>query len=231
VPNSCRVLVASSDLLPALKERASEEGGELLAFTDAEALKALEAITRERPRVVMLERVFASTPRGSALIHRIKADPKLSETVVSIVTPDTDLKNLLQQSSEGNLPGVDAGGVVAGAAISPAADAKPLDQTGTRRDDRYKIKAKVNVLVDGNLASLVDLSIVGAQVVSATVLKPNQRVRMSLVDEEGTVRFRASVVWASFEIPPGGSPRYRAGLAFIDANSSAIDAYCSRHKA
>jgi len=214
-----------------LKERAGREGGELLTFTDADALKALEAITTKLPRVVMLERLFAATPRGSALIHRIKADPTLAETAIIIVTRDSDITSLLRRSFEGDASGGDAGSVVPAAAASPEVAAEPLDQTGTRRDDRFRIKAKVNVLVDGNLAALVNLSTTGAQVVSLTVLKPNQRVRMSLVDEEGTVRFRASVVWASFEIPQGGSPSYRAGLAFIDANSSAIDAYCLRHKA
>ena len=36
--------------------------------------------------------------------------------------------------------------------------------------------------VDGNPAALIDLSTVGAQVVSATVLKPNQRVRVIMGD-------------------------------------------------
>ena len=42
-------------------------------------------------------------------------------------------------------------------------------------------------MVDGNPATLVDLSTGGAQVLSATVLKPNQRVRVTLADERGTL--------------------------------------------
>lgn len=227
---SCTVLVATSDVLPALKERADREGDEILAFTDAEALKALEAITKTHPRVVALERLFAATPRGAALINRIKADPSLSDTDVMIVTRDSDFGSLLRPSSRMDTPGGDTGGLAAVAAAPPVAATTPLDQTGTRRAVRFRIRSRVNVLVDGNNASLVNLSTVGAQVVSPTVLKPNQRVRMSLVDEEGAVRFRASVAWASFEIPPEGSPQYRAGLAFIDANGAAVDEYCSRHK-
>jgi hypothetical protein len=85
-------------------------------------------------------------------------------------------------------------------------------------------------MVDGNQAALVDLSTIGAQVVTTSVLKPNQRVRMALQDDEATVRFNAAVAWASFEIPPKSGPRYRAGLQFIDANKDAVDAYCQRHK-
>jgi hypothetical protein len=88
----------------------------------------------------------------------------------------------------------------------------------------------MEVLVDGNQAVLVDLSTLGAQLVSATVLKPSQRVRMALFDAKGTVRFNAAVAWASFEIPPDSVPRYRAGIEFIDADPAAVDAYCARHK-
>jgi hypothetical protein len=78
------------------------------------------------------------------------------------------------------------------AAVAPA-PAAPLDQKGTRRAPRYNVAGSLDVMVDGNQALLVNLSTVGAQVLSPTVLKPNQRVRMLLSDAEGTVRFNASV--------------------------------------
>ncbi len=84
--------------------------------------------------------------------------------------------------------------------------------------------------MDGNVAILGDLSTIGAQVVSPTILKPNQRVRMALNDDLGNVRFNAAVAWASFEIPPSSGPRYRAGLAFVDADAPAVDAFCIRHR-
>jgi hypothetical protein len=89
------------------------------------------------------------------------------------------------------------------------------------------------VLIDGNQATLIDLSALGAQVVSLmslTVLKPNQRIRVWLSDPEGPIRMNATVAWASFEIPPASGPRYRAGIEFIDANAAVLEAYCSRHK-
>ena len=86
-PASCTVLIGAADLLPALKKR-TNESGELLTFTDAEALRALDVITKRRPQVVALERLFAATPRGAALINRIKADPALSRTEIRVVSPD-----------------------------------------------------------------------------------------------------------------------------------------------
>jgi hypothetical protein len=85
-------------------------------------------------------------------------------------------------------------------------------------------------MVDGNRATLVDLSTLGAQVVSTTVLKPNQRVRLALTDEHVSLRFNGAVAWASFEIPPNSGPRYRAGITFLDADSPSVGSFASRHK-
>ncbi len=222
---SCTVLIASPDLLPSLTQRAREANSELLAFSDADALRALEVITRRRPRVVALERLFAATPRGAALINRIKADPSLSQLEIRVVSHDSnDLRGSPRRSDEA---------AAAAAAVQPAgvgAPPAPLDQRGTRRAPRFTIAAGLEVMVDGNAAALVDLSTFGAQVVSATVLKPNQRVRVILTDEHGTLRCSGAVAWASFEIPPARGPRYRAGIEFVDASASAVDAFCARHK-
>ena len=52
---SATVLIASPEHLTVLKERNDLEGA--VAFTDAEALRALDVITRQKPGVVALERV------------------------------------------------------------------------------------------------------------------------------------------------------------------------------
>jgi hypothetical protein len=80
----------------------------------------------------------------------------------------------------------------------------------------------VEVLIDGSPATLIDLSVIGAQVISPTILKPNQRVRMILPDEERPIRCVAGVAWAAFEMPKSG-PRYRAGIEFFDAESGDLD--------
>jgi hypothetical protein len=226
-PAPCTVLIAAPDLLPTLERRAAPDDGELITFTDADALRALAEITRRRPRVVAIDRRFAATPRGSALINRIKADPALTDCELRIVSHDTvaaapaPLEDFAEPEP-GPEPVVEA----------PRLEKAPvIEFRGTRRAPRYRIAGTLDAMVDGTQASLVDLSVIGAQVVSPIVLKPNQRVRMSLQDHEGTVRFNASVAWASFEIPPNSGPRYRAGLEFIDADGTAIDAYCLRHKA
>jgi hypothetical protein len=226
----CAVLIGGADVLSALKERASDLDGELLAFTDADALIALEVITKRRPKVVALERVFAATPRGTALINRIKADPTLDHAEIRVISHDSDYARVLPRAAAPAVTTADAAAGSAAPGASAAPPAPALDQRGTRRAPRYRIRGQVEILVDGNVATLVDLSSVGAQVVSPTILKPNQRVRMALTDDLGNVRFNAAVAWASFEIPPNSGPRYRAGLAFVDADAPAVDAFCNRHR-
>ncbi len=230
---SCTVLIAAPDLLPVLKQRAAESDTttEILTFADADALRALEAITRRKPAVIALERMFASTPRGAALINRIKADPALIESEIRVVSPDTDYTRIAAKRSPQPPSHGGGGAATATAAAEVAVPTQPLDHYGTRRAPRFKLAGIVDVLVDGNTATLVDLSTVGAQVLTASVLKPNQRIRMALTEESGAIRFNASVAWAKFEIPPQSGPRYRAGIEFLDASTTAVGEFCERHKA
>lgn len=206
------VIVAAPEYLAALQEQG--EFADALAFTDAEALKALEAITRDRPNVIALERQFAGTSRGAALIKRIKADPKLRKCEIRVVSHEDGSEEITQSEP---------------AASNSEAAAVKLDQRGTRRAPRVKIVEGVEVLIDGSPATLIDLSVVGAQVISLTILRPNQRVRMVLPDEERPIRFVAGVAWAAFEMPKSG-PRYRAGIEFFDAESGNLDRFIDQNK-
>ncbi len=219
----CIVVIASPDVLPKLTKRASHPETDVLSFTDADALRALEVITKRKPTVVGLERAFAATPRGAALINRIKADPSLATCDLRVVAYDAEFAQPSGKKGAGAAPAAAGNGTA-------AAPAAALDHHGTRRVPRVRIGGLVDMVVDGNQAEIVDLSTLGAQVVSPTILKPNQRVRIALADEDGTVRFNAAVAWAAFEIPPNKGPRYRAGLEFADAPPDALQGYCERHK-
>jgi hypothetical protein len=222
------ILIAPAEVLPALSARLVESAPGLQTFPDTDALRALEAITKSRPSLVMLERRFSLTSRGAALIARIKADPSLTDTEVRVLPAESEAP-------------------VAAASAATARDVRPtstarhshaaaghviqeLDYSGTRGAPRHRVSGGIEVLVDGQKAILVDLSTSGAQILSQLVLKPSQRVRVSFSDPQGTLRFVATVAWASFEIPKGSGSRYRAGLEFVDADSAAIDAFGRRHR-
>ena len=218
---TCTVLIGAPELLPALRERTGLTG-EVLTFSDQEPLRALEAIVTRRPEVVALERLFAATSRGAALINRIKSDPSLVDAEIRIVSHDSDYVRVSRR------PRI-AAATTSTTVEAPPKPERPLDWRGTRRAPRIRIQDGVECLIDGNTGLLVDLSTIGAQVISQAVLRPNQRVRMTLSDETGVLRFNASVAWASFEIPTG-TPRYRAGIEFTDAEAQTVSAFADRHR-
>ena len=226
----CTVVIGPQSHLDALRARAGSNGaGEVLAFNDAEARSALEAILSRRPNIVTLERLFATTPRGAALINRIKADPGLSSVEIRVSSHDGDYSRISPRRTP---PAVASIVVVppapAPAAASPAPPAQ-LDWRGTRRAPRFTMKDNTELQVDGGLAKVVDLSSIGAQIVSKSALRPQQRLRVTLADDLGIVRFGAAVAWAAFEIPKGAT-RYRAGIEFKDAQGKAVEAFAHRHK-
>jgi hypothetical protein len=208
------VLIAASELLTGL--RPSFDDSELLAFADAEVLRALETISLRRPARVVLEHAFANTSRGAALVNRLKADPALAHVLVEVTTGGTASPRI--EPAAVDVP-------------APVAPPQPLDTWGTRRAPRVIVRDGIDIVIDGATVRLVNLSIVGAQVLSTGVLKPNQRVRVSLVDELGSIRLAAVIAWARFELPHRGQPsaRYRAGLDFLDADTAAVGAFAERN--
>jgi hypothetical protein len=219
------VLIAAPEHLQALKEHGFSDA---LAFSDADALKALEAITREKPPAVVLEKLFAATSRGAALIKRIKADPSLSGCEIKIVSHDGKLLTAKKKKEAAAVatPAAKEPSSAPAVAVTPPA---PLDQRGTRRAPRFTVVNGIEVTIDGKPATLINVSVVGAQVVSPTILKPNQRVRMTLPDPEGPIRLMAGVAWAAFEMPRSG-PVYRAGIEFFDAEAGNLDRFIEKNK-
>jgi hypothetical protein len=131
-------------------------------------------------------------------------------------------------------PASASGGAGAHLAGSVATEDAPrrLDWQGTRRAPRHRVRTGVEIQLDGNPAGVVDLSTVGAQVLSSTILRPNQKVRVSIPNDEFVMRFRGAVAWAKFELPqPSAAPRYRAGVEFTDADAAAVDEFCRKNRA
>jgi len=212
---SSTVLIAASEHLAALQQRPDLTDAE--AFADTDALKALEAITRRRPQVVALDQLFAASARGAAFLNRIKSDPSLASCEIRILEAGSAVPSSAVLSSA-----VPASAAPASAPVAVAAPpAAPPEHTGTRRVERVDVTGNVEVLIDGNPATLINISVVGAQVTSPSSLRPNQRVRMSLVDAARPFRFSGIVAWATFEMPKEG-PRYRAGISFYDAAPDAV---------
>jgi hypothetical protein len=123
--------------------------------------------------------------------------------------------------------------------LGPAADTTPPpaeNETGryvlARQARRIPINDGVTVLVNGVASALVDLSTLGAQVVSPNAVYPNRAVRIVLPRDEGDLSCKARIVWARVERQQDNeSVRYRAGLEFIEADKNAVQVFVSRHGA
>ena len=211
------VLIAAPEHLSILKAR--PELGDSVAFADSDVLQALEAITNLRPDVVALEKVFADTSRGTALINRIQADPSLKHCDIRVVMHQGGT-DVVQRDPE-----------VEPVAAPDRAPLSPVDYRGTRRAERVNIASNVEVQIEGNPAYLVNMSTVGVQVTSSTILKPNQRIRLSLSTQPGATRYKSVVAWASFELAQG-VPRYRAGIELLDgSDQGTLAKFIKKHKA
>ncbi|MEW5981455.1 MAG: PilZ domain-containing protein [Acidobacteriota bacterium] len=199
MPSRVVVLIGSQDLLDLYRSRPDSNDAELLLFSDQRTREALDAIFDRRPAVLILDKDFAGTPRGVAILGRIKGDPTFSDTQV-LVLPES------------------------GSLVTPPSwPGPPVDLRGTRRAPRVRVKPGTEMLVDGAATQLVDLSTLGAQVVSPTILKPNQRVRVNL-PVAGGARTVAIVAWALFELPKGKpAPQFRAGLEFANPDRGSLE--------
>ena len=238
------LIIAAQNLMPALRERV-DTTGDCLEFSDTEPIQALQAIIEHRPRLIVLERLFAATPRGAALINRIKSDPELGSCEVRVMSHTGDYTRqvvkptVVEASSIGHSPAAgnqpasgSVGNQPGSKSVATEEAPRPLDWHGTRRAPRHRVRDGIEIQLDGNPATVVDLSVVGAQVVSPTVLRPNQKVRISLPSDEFVMRFRGSIAWAKFELPtpPASSPQYRAGVEFADSDQAALETFCDRNK-
>jgi hypothetical protein len=206
------VLIAARAYLGALKEQS--EFTDALAFVDTDALRAFDAIARQRATVVVVDASFAATSRGTALINRIKADPLLVDCDVRVITHDETPTS--------------ATAVEPVPAAAPAPVVAVPDQAPPSASTPSAMLEGVELLVDGFSATLIDLSVDGAQVVSTMSLKPHQRVRLTLPGSP-PLQVNGEIAWAMFEMPAGG-PRYRAGVAFFSPDAAKLAAFINSNK-
>ncbi len=212
------ILIVAEDEVQTVKNEPGIETN-IRVFADTDALTALQCISRDRPRVVVLGRAFVDTPRGATLVNAIKTDPTLDNTQIREISQASDYVDLVlrtepQAASDDALPG----------------EPLPTDYLGTRGAYRYRLRPGVEVRVDGNLTTLVEVSRTGAHLVGSAVLRLEQRVRLVMGTAPGVVRCSGFVVWVSFEPQGKRAPSYRAGVHFIDADSKAIEDLVLLHR-
>ena len=196
------VFIGSEPLLAAWNACGGQES-QVIAVPLTDLAFAIELIGEAQPEVVVIEQAVAASGDGSTLMDRLHSERYLRGTQVRLLPPDRAAA--LIASGPGDAPPQ--------AWLADLAHALP--PRPERRAQRIRAADDEQVLVDGQPVRLIDLSAVGAQVRSETVLKPRQRIRVVLAPERGSVKAVAVVAWSTFEIGP--TPTYRAGVAFTRA--------------
>jgi hypothetical protein len=195
--------------------------GRVAHFTNRDLSAALEAVKTHQPRMVAIDALVAQTQQGIGLIKRIESLAMPRCAMVLIVRADGGWRTTpLEPPPPDNL----AISVTSAQASAPALIA-PI-QTNTRRAPRFPLVDAVDAAIEGRQASLVNISVLGAQVISHPVLRPGQTVKVALPDAADTLRLTAHVAWSIFEQTSRGVAVYRAGMAFTDAAQGMLEEFC-----
>lgn len=102
----------------------------------------------------------------------------------------------------------------------------PPSEQAARRATRYRFPAALDVQIDGDPAVLVDLSVGGAQVISARELEVNHLATLTLTSDETPTSCEGRIVWSWLEPHVKGRPSsYRAGISFTGADEAAIEVF------
>jgi hypothetical protein len=204
--------------------------GRVLHFTPGNLSGALDSIRTYRPKLVAVDALWAQTLSGAAFIERVE-QLRIVEVEIRLVArlEGRWVTTPLRVSS-----GAGATVLVAAAppsivvAPDPAIAAAQAAAASTRRVPRFLVRDPLHAVVESGAASLVDISVLGAQVVSKPVLRPNQKIKIALPDTGDMLHVMALVAWSRFE-KPHVDAQYRAGLEFTGAAQQALEDYRLRH--
>ncbi|MDO8793817.1 MAG: PilZ domain-containing protein [Vicinamibacterales bacterium] len=202
------VLIAPPERLSELTTLLRLEGT-VEAYSDADAVAALDATFQTLPRMVVLERAFAESLRGRAFVRRVTDDPFGRECLVRVI--DAGRPHAAAPPLSVDVP------TAAASEVQPPAE--PASGAAARATARRQVAAGSTATIDGTTVQLVDISTEGMQVVGPLTLKPHQAVRVTVPAPDVPVKLHARVAWASLELSSQQAGlRYRAGLAFVDAD-------------
>ena len=213
--NDVTVIIADADRLAAVRADRPISGS-VLYFSDSNLASALETIRTQAPKVVVVESRFAESGAGKAFVDRLRA-----------LTENAEIKLLAKGAGGWTTSSANGGGAAAGPA--PAGESA-LAGLNTRRAPRYLVVEPADAVLDGTTISLVDVSVLGAQVISELVMRPKQRVKITIQEGDAGIRVAARVAWSVFEkLKDQPLPRYRVGMEFDEGTRQALEEFLKKH--
>jgi hypothetical protein len=200
--------------------------GRVAHFTNRDLSAALEAVKTHQPRMVAIDALVAQTQQGIGFIKRIESLAMPRCAMVLIVRADGGWRTTPLDPPPDVTPQIS---IASSKTARPAIVPVSLPVSNTRRAPRFPMLDAIVAAVEGAQASLINISVLGAQVVSLPVLRPGQTVKVALPDVQDTLRLTAHVAWSIFEQNSQGIAVYRAGMSFTDAGQGMLEAFCRNH--
>jgi PilZ domain-containing protein len=228
------IVIADPGCIAGIRDGAALPG-RMMPFGSGSLGSAIESVRAYRPKVVAMDATVAQTASGAAFLDRV-AQLSIPGSSILLLAEEDGRWAATPRGNGRGLPSQPAGvrssqpsaTGKAAAAASVARPAAPI--VSTRRVPRFLVRDQLDVTVESGCAHLVDLSVLGAQVVSLPVLRPGQKIKISLPDTDDTLDVLAQVAWSLFERTQlTVEPHYRVGLEFTDAAQQALEQYRQRH--
>jgi hypothetical protein len=238
MPTDISVVIADSTRMPAIRD-GLRLPVRAVYFTSGNLASALDGIRTNQPKLVAVDAVFAQTPQGLAFLDRVEKTALVEADIRLIVKIEGRWVTAPRDGAPAAVkisapivvpvpkPVVVAAPVPNVVAAVVAAEPPPAS---TRRAPRFLVRDPLNAVVENGSASLVDISVLGAQIVSQPMLRPNQKIRLALPDMGETLHVTALVAWSTFEMSKlVAKAHYRAGIEFTGAAQQALEDYRRRH--
>jgi hypothetical protein len=236
------VIVADLKRLGSIKSSV-RPSGRTLYFSSGNLVAAMESIRSLRPKLIAIDALFATTSPGAAFLERVENAAVAGSRITLMV--EHDGKWFGAPTVSAALRASAASVAVAAPPLPVAAPPSPapvvpapaiagiatqIARPGTRRAPRFAVKKRISAGLDDGRASLVDISVLGAQLMSLPTLRPNQRIALELPDTATMLTLVAEVAWATYERPSSDvEPYYRAGIEFTRPAQDALEDYRQRH--
>jgi PilZ domain-containing protein len=234
MPSEITVVVSDSAQTAAIRGGLALSG-RVMWFSEGNLATALDSIRMNHPKLIAVEAAFAQRPQGQVFLSKIEQMAIRGSAIQLVVRANAGWAMTPYSAGEmatTQSPTVSAAvrSVVPVAVAEGAAAAPQTKGTNTRRASRFKVLESLNAVVENGQANLVNISIIGAQVVSPSVIRPTQKVKIMLPDAKNMVELNGQVAWSTFErIQLQTEPYYRAGMEFTDAAQEILEDYCRRH--
>lgn len=192
------IVVVRPDLVARVRQHFDADPS-IAVFDASEILPPVNVVSARAQMLLVIERVLAEIPAGQEFLERFREANATAE--IRILNGDADgLPTILNQA------------VSHPAHLALRTASQPIGRVTGRRALRVQMPSHAAATVNGVEVKLVNVSPLGAQIVSPSILKPGQHITAML---PGNPRLRGTVVWCAFELSSDTHrPEYRAGLSF-----------------